>query len=696
MILNLDFETRSAIDLTKVGAHIYAGHQSTRVLCASYSFDAGHTVKRWPVWIRDARMPEDLYDALLTYEVEIQAWNANFERLILRDVLKIDIIPERFHCTMIRARSMALPGSLELCARALEMPWKKGDDSLMRKWCAPLEDGSWADDLLEYDRLCDYCDDDVRTEAGLGRVLRELSADERADYAVNERINDRGIMVDISLARAAQHYAKDELADICEQLNTITQGVVTSPKQYARIKDWLKVRLPSEVMFILDPDEETGKVSFDAAARDEILGRDYEDVFTGPVRDLVELVHDGGKASVSKFATMQARAGADQRVRGAYNLNGAGQTGRYSSSGLQVHNYIRASLPNIEDVVEAILLRVPRQDLIRAASFDADGGLAFTDTKRRERIRRPFNVLTTLSRTLRPSLIAPPGKILVWRDWSAIEARVLPWLSQVPMLTLQNSASDVLNVFRSGKDIYRRQAMMSFGVGTEAEVTDLQRQGGKVQILSFGYGGGAGAGMRMARTYGLDIDKTTADEWKKSWRQTNPWAEPFWAKLEVAAFKAVQHPETVFKAGRVEYFCSKDMLWCMLPSGRMIAYPFPETITEPGRWGDTDTVVCMKASYHPKKGTNYWPTMRLWGGFQAENITQAEAATLLRWSLREIDANGWPVIGHTHDEIVLEVDEDEEDEAQAVLKDIMDNPPREIFGDLPLASEGRSGFAYGK
>lgn len=684
-VLNVDTETRSLVDLTKTGAHIYAAHPSTKLLVVSYSFDGGKTIRRWETW-RDTTPPAELLDALLDGYVDIEAWNANFERLIFRDVIGWDIDPERFHCTMIRARSMALPGSLDLCARALDMPVKKGDGAMMLRWCAPLKDGSWADDPAEYATLCAYCDDDVRTEAGLSSVLRPLSPDERADYAVNERVNDRGLLIDVSLAKAAQKYAKDELQDICERLNTLTQGVVTSPKQHQRVKAWLAARLPPELAFILEPDEKTGRVSFDASAREEALD---EDALVGDVRELVELVHDGGKASTSKFATMQARAGADQRLRGAYNLNGAGQTGRFSSTGAQVHNFIRASLPNIEDVVEAILRGDSRDRLVNVASIDADGGLAFTDRKRRERISKPYNVLTILSRTLRPSIIAPPGKILVWRDWSAIEARVLPWLSA------DNSASEVLDVFAGGKDIYIYQAMKSFGVGAPTDVSDMQRQGGKVQILSFGFGGGAGAGLRMARNYGLDIDEKTADGLKTAWRSTNPWAPRFWGKLEIAAFNAVKRPDTVYDAGRVSYLCTADVLWCLLPSGRMLAYPFPRITTEPGRWGPADTITCMKSAFHPAKGTNHWPRMKLWGGILAQGATQAEAASILRYGLRELDANAWPIVGHTHDEILLEVDEDEEAEAQAVLKDVMNHPPA-VFAGLPLASEGASGFSYGK
>jgi len=688
-ICNWDVESSATVDLTVVGAYVYWAHPDTELLCVNYTFDKGKTpIKRWRVWLGEP-MPQDLADALDDPECLFEGWNANFERLACRHGLKREIPIERFRCTMARARAMALPGKLELCAKALRMPVQKADNSIMMKWCKPLPNGGWADDPAEYEILLDYCDVDVLTEIGIGDVIRDLTPEEWADYHLNEKVNDRGIPVDVELAIAAQHYARDELEDIKARLTVLTKGEVTSPKQFQRIKAWLTKWLPHELQEYMEPDATTGKVSFDGPTREELLAEENADILVGDVREFVELVHDGGRASTAKFAAMQARAGVDGRVRGAYVFNGAGQTGRYSSTGLQVHNFIRAGLGNIENVVAGVLSRVPKQQLIDIASYNPDGTFVF-DKSKGGAIDKPYNVLTILSRLLRPSIVAEDGKKLVWGDWSSIEAVVNPWLSK------ENSASELLDYFAAGKDLYLRQAVMTYGLQSEEQVTAAQRQaGGKVPVLSFGFGGGAGAYLRMARAYGVAADHEFADMQKIKWRQSNPWAERFWRGLELAAYNAVRSPEQVFHAGRVAYMCAQSILWCLLPSGRMLAYPFPKVETVDGRFGPQDMITCIKGSFHPKKDSNYWPRMKLWGGIQCENVTQAEAASILRWANRELDTNGWPLIGHTHDEPLLEVDEDEDEECKAALYDIMTHPPAWAAG-LPLRAEVNSGYVYGK
>lgn len=650
--MHLDFETRSAVDLSVVGAHVYATHPSTSVLCASYSLD-GVTVRRWRAWAGEP-MPADMREGL---KDKVHAWNANFERLILWHVVGERVPIERFRCTMARARSMALPGRLELCAKAFSLPVQKANNSVMLRWCRPMRDGSWASDPDEYERLCEYCDTDVRTEIGLAAVLRDMSPEEWRDYRLTEEINDIGLPVDLQLAAAAQHYAGEEMAEIRQRLAILTGNEITSPKQHARIKAWVGARIKL-------PTNKAGKVSLDGAAREALL----QDLPDGELRELLQLVHDGGRASTAKFAAMQARAGKDARVRGAYVFDGAGQTGRFSSTGLQVHNMVREKLPDPEAAIDAILRRAPKAELTAISGH---------------------NVLTTLSRVLRPSIVADEGKCLVWGDWSAIEARVLPWLSN------EKSADNILDVFRRGSDIYKYQALKTFNLESEDQVTKDQRQACKVQILSLGFGGGVGAFQAMARNYGLRVNDETADMYKRTWRKANPWAQAFWAKLEYAALEALRTPGEVFPAGRISYLYSQGTLWAMLPSGRMIAYPFArrEVVDTPS--GGQTVVTAIKGSFHPAAGSDDWPRMRLWGGFQAENVAQAEAASLLRWGIRELHDNGWPVIGHTHDEILMEVPEDEVADAELVLRDVMTKGPAWADG-LPLAAEISSGPVYGK
>lgn len=928
-------ETYATVDLTSVGAYIYWAHPDTGILVISYTFDQGATMKRWHVWL-DEPMPADLDAALNDPDCIFEGWNAAFERLGCRHGLKREIPIRRFRCTMARARSMALPGKLELCAKALKIPNQKQDNSIMMKWCKPLLSGGWADDEGEYRKLCEYCDGDVLAEIGAGSLLRDLSEDEWEDYWLNEEINDRGLPLDMNLVRAAQNYAADETAEINARVSMLTKGIVTTVKQHQRIKDWLKERLPPGME--LKPRK--GKISFDRNVREFYLSVENEDVITGDLREFVQLVHDGGRASTAKFASMQARTGPDDRLRGAYVFSGAGQTGRFcvaaetrveivngtkricdvapgdmvwthegrlrpvvnvfykgedtmyrvtfdggayvigtanhrilttdgwrhvreffgsardgagdlravhatalsyygadsegvshdipqcvggaarravggrdqetvgreqialekgrekpairdtekdrgdlasrvfgnversrihadtsvddvksaglaeastplagsphrrgsdeqhvgqfralhgirpweasrcsiekieavgsrgvwdievaedhsyaaqglihhnSSTGAQTHNFIRKKLSNIELVVEKILSKAPKGDVIKAASFDDKGVLVFDDGAQ---IAKPYDMLTIMSRTLRPSIVAPVGRSLVWGDWSSIEAVVLPWLSN------ENSASRVLEVYASGEDLYRHQALDTFSLSSIDQVTKDQRQACKVQILSLGFGGGVGAFQAMARNYGLRVDDATADQYKLTWRLSNPWAQRFWNRLETAAFNAVRTPETVFEAGRVSYFYAQGSLWCVLPSGRTLCYPFAQLETVEDRFGTSLKVTAIKGSFHPAADSDDWPRMTLWGGFQAENVTQGEAASLLRYARRESYACDWYQIGDTHDELLWEVLEHEEKQAKDAMLDIMTVAPDWAAG-LPLRAEIKSGVVYG-
>jgi DNA polymerase len=688
--LNGDFETRGVVDLATVGARVYARHPMTRALCFNYSIRKG-PVQRWRIWAGQP-MPADLKAALADPECVIEAWNAAFERLIFWHVLKIQIPYRRFKCTMARARSMALPGKLELCARALAMPVQKMDSSIMLKWCKPLPDGSWAQDPAEYEQLLDYCDGDVETEIGLGDILRDLEDWEWEDYWISEEINDRGIPVDLELAAAAQRYAKDELAEICARLNVLTQGHVSTPKQFQRIKKWLAEHLPDELyegLFLGAGGALKDKVSLDSAAREALLNDDNADILVGDVREFVELVHDGGRASTAKFAAMQARGVNEARVYGAYVFNGAGQTGRFSATGVQPHNLIRAKLENIDRVVEGILRSVSKQELQDIASYRPDGTFVFDKTVDRQ-LTEPYNILTILGRALKAAIIADEGKTLLCGDWKSIEAVVNPWLSQ------ENSASELLDYFAAGGDLYIRQAALTYGVH-EGEVTPGQRQaGGKVPVLSMGFLGGAGALMRMARAYNVSLDLDTAETLKRVWRETNPWAQRFGTNCEIAAYQAVRNPETEYRAGRLAYFCAQDVLWCLSPAGGLMAYPFPKISLLPNKWGDEQEVVtCMKGSFHPKKGANYWPRMKLWAGILLENPTQHTAAMLLRWAIRELHGNGWPLIGTTHDELIEEIEEAELAEAAAVMRDVMTTGPDWAAG-LPLRADISAGPIYGQ
>lgn len=337
-----------------------------------------------------------------------------------------------------------------------------------------------------------------------------------------------------------------------------------------------------------------------------------------------------------------------------------------SSLGLQVHNYPRKCAKDPEAIRTAMLAGDPV-----VPTF----GPRVTDV---------------LKSMLRPSLMAPPGRVLIPMDWAGIEARGLPWLAN------SDRAETYLDVFRTGGDIYIKAANDIFG--TRAPIiqedpenlvglTKVERQIGKVATLALGFGGGHNAFAAMGRNYGVLVEQSRAEEIVRGWRRGNGWAVTFWQQLEGAVSYALRHPGQEFCAGRVIYLYDTRHLWCMLPSGRVLCYPFIAR--------DGDDILYLKAAWKPAADATEWPKARLFKTILSENVTQAMCADILRWTLREFEAEGLEVVMHVHDEPVVECREDDADDVRALMHDIMVEGPPWATG-LPLAAEGGPTRRYSK
>jgi DNA polymerase len=281
---------------------------------------------------------------------------------------------------------------------------------------------------------------------------------------------------------------------------------------------------------------------------------------------------------------------------------------------------------------------------------------------------------------LRPALLPSEGNQLVIADWAAIEARVLPWLSDEP------SAQDVLDTFASGADIYKHTAARALNIRVE-DVTDLQRQVAKVQILALGYQGGRGAFLTMAKAYNVHLPDDEIEMMIQRWRASNPWAPAFWRKVDNASRKAMIDSHRWHKAGRVHYMFDRRDLWAALPCCRLLCYPQAKLDAE------KNAITYAKAAWKPKADAKEWPRASLYGGMAAEQATQATAASLLRYALAECEAEGLPVVLHVHDEIVL--DSPDPVNHAATLTRIMSTPPAWAEG-LPLKAETKIAARYGK
>jgi DNA polymerase len=428
---------------------------------------------------------------------------------------------------------------------------------------------------------------------------------------------------------------------------------------------WDRVGPQARDLMMVTKGEET-KRSIDKNVRASllVLAEENPDEVPADVADVVQCADDLWASSVAKFARMADLADEeDHRVRGAFVFAGGAATGRASSYGLQVHNFARKTAKEPEAV---------RHAMVRGHQIVPAYGKRVTDV---------------LKGMLRPALMAAPGRKLVTADWSAIEARVNPWLSNCP------SGDAKLDVFRSGLDPYITNASATFGrsyAEIEAEYDggngkSDDRQVGKVQELACGFGGSVGAFNAMGRIYGVVLPEAQSRRMVEAWRRANPWAVNQWSALERAYTIAMRQPGHEFTAGRVTYLYDRQHLWYALPSGRVLCYPHARF--------ERDGITYAKAAWKPAQDAKEWPRARLWHGLACENIVQATANDLLRDALRRLDAAGQRVILHVHDEIVLEADDVEA--AAAQLEAVMVAPPAWAAG-LPLAAEVNIRERYGK
>ena len=629
----LDFETRSRCDLPSRGVYNYAQDASTEVLCMSYAFDDGEVA----TWLPGMPFPDIAGH-------QIMAHNAAFERLIFWYVLQMDIPLERFTCTAAQARANCLPGSLEDVGRAVSSKMKKDHrgSALIRLLSVPRKDGTFNDDPTLMAEFFAYCEQDVRAMREISKAMRPLSDAELADYHANERINDRGVLVDTDLCRAAIGYAEAELIEIQEIVREVSKGEITSVRS-PKMRQWVQARVGPEAVKLMWTGE---KYSIDKTVRANLLTLSPDEV-PADVAEVIQCADDLWASSVAKFKRLADLADVeDNRVRGAFVFAGGSATGRAASYGAQVHNFTRKTARDPAAV---------RQAMVRGHKIVPNYGKRVTDV---------------LKGMLRPALIPAPGKVFVVADWSSIEGRVNPWLSNCP------AGETKLDVFRSGRDPYKVNAAALFGCGYD-DVSGDQRQVGKVQELALGFGGAAGSFEAFGRVYGVQIESIPRAI--RVWRSANPWAMRHGQALENAYTFAMRNVGREFPAGRVVYMFDGQHLWYALPSGRVLCYPFAKL--------EGDGVSYLKASWKPAADATEWPRARLWRGLAVENVTQAVANDILRHALRRLE----DVVLHIHDEIVVEC----VDDRAAEIERVMCEPPVWAAG-LPLAAEVKIMTRYGK
>lgn len=731
--IHLDFETYSEADLTKIGAYAYASHPSTDVLCAS--FDIGGELLGWRPGDASPFKDDD------PKEIEIHAWNSQFERLIWQHVMVKrygwpELRLEQFICTATQARLYAAsPSKLDAAGQFFDRPHKKDRKGHlhMLKMCRPAterEQLDWhgrAHSFAEYgcdadhtreeheysrkraakrchhtraniDRLHDYCDQDVLTEMDIAAILPPWHRDDLEIFWTHERINDHGMIVDVQFAEAATEYAEDEKAYFNQRIAEITKGAVTTPRQFQRIKEWALPRMCEAAVEMTEKYEDgVKKNTFDADTRSNLLAEQAldPDFLDWDVAEFIEILDAAGKSTISKYEAIRNRAvtvDGRQRVQGLYMLAGAAQSARFSSTGLQAHNMVRDVPKTALRMIKAFKRR-NRQEVKQAVAEWADAKNAKLPDGARRTPAEPVHALGAL---VRPTITGcPHGDYdLIWCDWSSIEACALPWLTMDPR------ADNRLEMFRRGEDVYSHTASTLTGRKiTKAD--DFDRQAfGKVPDLSLGYCGGTGALFSMAKNYGVQMDEATASRTVRAWREANPWAMDFGRALEEAATNALRHPGSGFSGGRIEYVYDPDALdgigclYAYLPSCRPIPYPGARLEAMRTAWGKNKLgITAYKGAWRPKQGAEDWPRVGVWYGLLSENATQATCADLLMVALVRCRKAGMAVCMHTHDEIVAETDAPERDGPR--LEKLMITKPGWPGDDaLPIRAEWGAGYRY--
>lgn len=644
MFLHLDFETRSTVDLPKAGLYVYARHPSTEVLCASWAIGEGPTA----LWNRGDRPHKRMLDYLDKGGM-IAAWNAAFERQIWNRIFVRHGVPElpieRFYCVAALARARGYPGSLDKAARFAGLPAKKdmSGHRLMMKLCRPRayeEDGTpiWWEDPQDHRDLGTYCRQDTEVERAMMALLLPFTDDELADYHMSEHINDAGVYVDVELARKAVYESERETLDSNVTLKLLTEGAVTSHTQVKKILAW------AETQGVYLPDLTKGTV--EEALDDSSIPPD--------VAEVLELRHGNAKAAISKFNAIVTRE-SEGKVQGLYVFRGAGQTGRFSSFGLQIHNLLS------ETAADAI--PVFKRRGIKGLRMLGD----------------PVHLLAAM---IRPTFIPAPGKVFLIGDFAQVEARIAAWLAK---------AAKLLKAFADPKrDVYCEFGTTAYG-RTITKADSAERKVSKACVLGLGFGGHVGALSRSLRKDKIALPNSRLVELVDTYRKDfAPEVVQFWYALNDAVVLAVSRAGTMVDIGPVSYLFDGVHLWCRLPSGRFMCYPY--AVLEEGEYGGV--VEYRRGNRAPKAGVTQWPMVALWHGMEIENLAQAIALDLLVLALRRVTADAdFTVRMHTHDEIVAEVDADRAEELSARFMALMDEAPEWAKG-LPLKVEVQTADRY--
>ena len=646
-VLSIDLETYSDVDLPNCGVYRYV-EGDFHILLFAYAFDDEET--KCVDMACGEQLPAEVVDALQDKSIIKSAWNAQFERTCLSKYLGTQLSPDAWQCTMVWAASLSLPLKLATAAQALKTAQQKDavGERLIRYFSLPCKptkaNGGRTRNLPEHapedwKLFKSYCIQDVETERDIrGRLEKfPLLPQEWDYYHMDQRINDRGILIDKELVQQAIICNMALSEEMTKRAYALTG--LENPNSVSQLKGWLEER-GIEV-------DSLGKKNVASLITD--LDRHSAD---GEALDMMKLRLQMVKSSVKKYQAAERYICQDGRAHGLFQFSGANRTQRWAGRGIQLQNLPQNHISTLDEA----------RELVKMGCFDMIEALY-------------GNTPDILSQLIRTMLIPKEGFEFIVADFSAIEARVLAWLA---------SEQWRLDAFTEGKDIYCASASQMFGVPVVKHgINGELRQKGKVAELACGYGGGAGALISMgALDMGLKEDELP--DIISSWRDANPEIVKFWYAVEKAAIETVKD-HTDRTVGRIGFQFYANTLWIVLPSGPRLAYIKPKL--QPNRFGR------MALTFEGLGTNNKWTRGETYSGKLTENITQATARDLLAEAMRRMEIAGLGIVGHVHDEVILEVPK-----GQYTVDDvcnIMNRNP--VWADgLPLSSAGYTGNYYFK
>ena len=608
--LSIDIETYSATNLAKAGVYKYCEDSDFEILLFGYSADGG------PVHVVDLAagesLPADVLSALTDPSVLKTAFNAQFERVCLSRFLGYPtgtyLDPSSWHCTMVWAATLGLPLSLEGVGAVLgleKQKLKEGKD-LIRYFCTPAKtrDGDifrhYPTDAPEkWVAFKAYNLRDVETEMAIQERLSKfpVTESEWRNYVLDQQINDRGIMLDLTLVRQAIACDEQFKRTHMEMAKAVTG--LDNPNSPAQLKAWLT---------------EKG-MEVDSLSKAAVL--DLLESASGEVELALSLRQELAKSSVMKYTAMETVVGADNRARGLIQFYGANRTGRYAGRLIQVQNLPQNHLPDLDTA----------RALVRDGKFDALEMLY-------------DSVPIVLSELIRTAFVPKPGCRYYVADFAAIEARVIAWLAGEQWRQ---------EVFTNGGDIYCASASAMFHVPVEKHGQNAHlRQRGKIAELALGYGGAVGALKAMgALNYG--VAEHELQPLVDAWRQSNPMIVRLWWDIDTAA-KTCVADKTVTSCHGITFEYKSGMMFVTLPSGRKLSYVKPK-LGENRFGGEAVT-------YEGVGTQKKWLRLETYGPKLVENIVQATARDILAEAMLRLDAKGYRIVMHVHDEAVIEAPAD--------------------------------------